>query len=202
MSYEIIILWSWAVLMFVWVVGSFGVKRDIRSGSVSSKVLAYRYLFLQVIGIVLVVFTLWHVVTGRDDSTKAVAAIFSNGTFTPPLALNWIAAILVVLGILFAIWARINLGRNWSSTPSIKENHKLVTSGPYRFVRHPIYTGILLAAFGTALTGTSFGIILFLIALIIFSLRIPKEEKIMLELFPNEYPSYQRRTKRLIPFVW
>jgi protein-S-isoprenylcysteine O-methyltransferase Ste14 len=77
-----------------------------------------------------------------------------------------------------------------------------VTTGPYAYVRHPIYTGILLAALGTALTGTVFGIGVVVFASIVFLSRIGKEEKIMLELFPNEYPAYQARTKRLVPFVW
>jgi len=200
MSYETVILGSWTAFILVWVVASFGAKRDIQGGGVSS--VLYRSFILQVIGVVLVVFVALRVVTGTDRYAMAGAAIFRNSTFTPPLALGWIAAALVVLGIFFAIWARINLGRNWSSAPAVKENPKLVTSGPYRFVRHPIYTGVLLAAFGTALTGTAFGIGLFLIALVMFSLRINKEEKIMLGLFPNEYTSYQAHTKRLIPFVW
>jgi protein-S-isoprenylcysteine O-methyltransferase len=122
--------------------------------------------------------------------------------FVPPALIGWIAAILSVAGIAFAIWARFHLGRNWSGVPTKKENHELVTSGPYRWVRHPIYSGVLLAAFGSALTGTIFGIGVFLVASIIFFFRIDKEEKIMLELFPNEYPAYQAMTKRLIPFVW
>jgi len=200
MSYETVILGSWTAFILVWVVASFGAKRDIRGGGVSS--VLYRSFILQVIGVVLVVFTALRVVTGTDRYAMAGATIFRNGIFMPPLAFGWIAAALVVLGVLFAIWARINLGRNWSSAPAVKENPKLVTSGSYRFVRHPIYTGVLLAAFGTALTGTAFGIGLFLIALVMFSLRINKEEKIMLGLFPNEYTSYQAHTKRLIPFVW
>jgi protein-S-isoprenylcysteine O-methyltransferase len=200
MSYQTVILGSWTAFIIVWVVASFGAKRDIRGSSASS--VLYRSFILKVIGIALVVFAALRVVTGTDRYAMAGAAIFRDGTFTPPLALGWIAAALVVLGILFAIWARINLGRNWSSAPAVKENPKLVTSGPYRFVRHPIYTGVLLAAFGTAWTSTAFGIGLFLIASIMFSLRIHKEEQIMLKLFPNEYSSYQARTRRLIPFVW
>ncbi|MBU6142132.1 isoprenylcysteine carboxylmethyltransferase family protein [Patescibacteria group bacterium] len=116
--------------------------------------------------------------------------------------LGWIAACLTMLGVLFAIWARIHLGRNWSSVPTAKEGHELITSGPYRFVRHPIYTGILFAAFGAALTGSLFGIGIFILVCAIFLRRISKEEHIMLGLFPNTYPGYQTRTKRLIPFVW
>ncbi len=200
MSYETVIIGSWLALMFVWVVASFGVKRDIRGGGIYS--LFYRYFILRAIGVALVVFVLLKAAIGTDQYAKADSAIFNYMIFTPPIALGWIAAVLVALGVLFAIWARIHLGRNWSGAPAVKEDHELVTSGPYRYVRHPIYTGILLAAFGTMLSGTAFGIYIFIIATVLFSFRMDKEEKIMLELFPNQYPAYQARTKRLIPFVW
>ncbi len=77
----------------------------------------------------------------------------------------------------------------------------MITSGPYVYVRHPIYTGVLLALLGSALTGSILGIMLLIIG-VVFCLRIGKEERIMLGLFPNDYPAYQKRTKRLIPFVW
>ncbi|HEX6808031.1 MAG TPA: isoprenylcysteine carboxylmethyltransferase family protein, partial [Gemmatimonadaceae bacterium] len=86
--------------------------------------------------------------------------------------------------------------------PAMKEGHELVTSGPYAFVRHPIYSGIILAALGTALTGTVFGAIVFVAATAVLISRVGREEQIMLELFPGVYPSYQSRTKRLIPFLW
>lgn len=200
MSYETVILGSWIALILVWVIGSFGVKRDIRGGGIYS--VFYRSFILKIIGVALVVYVALRVAIGTDQYARTTVAIFRYGIFMPPLVLGWIAAVLVALSILFAIWARINLGRNWSSAPAVKEKHTLVTSGPYQFVRHPIYTGVLFAAFGTALTGTGFGIYLFIIASVLFSLRINKEEKIMLEIFPNEYSSYQARTKRLIPFVW
>ena len=84
----------------------------------------------------------------------------------------------------------------------MKEQHELVTAGPYIYVRHPIYSGILLAALGTALMTSIFGIGMLIFISIFFALRINKEEKIMLELFPEQYPEYQKRTKRLVPFVW
>lgn len=84
----------------------------------------------------------------------------------------------------------------------MKEQHELVTTGPYAYVRHPIYTGMLLAALGTAIMSSIFGIGMLIFISIFFALRINKEEKMMLELFPNRYPEYQKHTKRLLPFVW
>jgi protein-S-isoprenylcysteine O-methyltransferase Ste14 len=120
----------------------------------------------------------------------------------PPPALGWVAAALTLLGTLIAVWARIHLGRNWSAAPAVKEKHELVVGGPYRFVRHPIYTGVLLAMLGVALTGSFFTIGILAVASVMVFRRIGKEEAIMLELFPGDYPAYQARTKRLIPFVW
>jgi protein-S-isoprenylcysteine O-methyltransferase Ste14 len=137
---------------------------------------------------------------GRTGSLGA--ALFRHGIFTPPLALGWISAALTAIGIGFAIWARANLGRNWSSRPAVKEHHELVTTGPYAYVRHPIYSGILLAALGTALISSIFGVGMFIFVSIAFALRMHKEERIMLELFPEQYPEYQRHTKHLVPFIW
>jgi protein-S-isoprenylcysteine O-methyltransferase len=112
-----------------------------------------------------------------------------------------IGSMLCVAGIALAIWARLHLGRNWSPAPALKEGHELVTSGPYRLVRHPIYTGIL-----TALLGSSLVSIAALIALVVvgamFIWRVGAEEKLMMQQFPNEYPQYKRNTRALIPYVW
>lgn len=113
-----------------------------------------------------------------------------------------LGVILCVLGLAFAIWARRDLGRNWSGTPSMKEDHELVTSGPYRFVRHPIYTGMILALFGSVLASGIIWLVIFIIFCINFLYQLPVEEKYMMQLFPNEYPEYKKRTKALIPFVW
>lgn len=200
MSYGTVIFVSWVALILVWSVGAFNVKRDIRGGGFT--VFWYRYWPLRVVGIALVLFVLARIATGTVHFARADAFVFSRTFFTPPLLLGWVAAVLTALGVLFAIWARVRLGRNWSSVPAVKEGHELVTDGPYRYVRHPIYTGILLAALGYALTGTLFGFLILIIACILFFRRIGKEERIMLELFPDAYPAYQARTKRLIPFVW
>jgi protein-S-isoprenylcysteine O-methyltransferase Ste14 len=197
-TYEGVILWSWAAFLLVWVLSAFGVKRDIRGAGLSSVWSSFWAVRLALT--LLVVFFAMRLVRRAGSG----ATYFSNraSIFAPTPTLGWAAAVLTAIGIGLAIWARVFLGRNWSPRPAVKEHHELVTTGPYAFVRHPIYTGMLLAAFGTALTGAVFGIAVFIFASIIFLSRIGKEEKIMLELFPNEYPAYQARTKRLVPFVW
>ncbi|HUY05534.1 MAG TPA: isoprenylcysteine carboxylmethyltransferase family protein [Candidatus Paceibacterota bacterium] len=199
-TYGAVILFSWAAFIIVWMVAAFGIKRDIRGGGITG--LWYRFFLLRLVGVALVVFVVWRVVTGTAHYSKATAVLAHNALFTPPAVVGWIGAALAVLGVAFAVWARFHLGTNWSPVPAVKENHELVTSGPYRYVRHPIYTGVILAAFGAALTGTIFGMGIFLVVSVMFFLRISKEEEIMLELFPGAYPAYQARTKKLIPFVW
>jgi len=119
--------------------------------------------------------------------------------------LDWLeilGVILCALGISISIWARHHLGKNWSGTPSIQQDHELVTSGPYRLVRHPIYTGLLLAMLGSSLVNDSAWIIIFAINCFVFVRRVFVEEKIMMQLFPHQYREYKKRTKALIPFVW
>ena len=109
--------------------------------------------------------------------------------------------VLCGLGIAFAIWARRHLGKSWSARPSIQEEHELVTSGPYRSVRHPIYTGVMIAVLGSTLVGGTFWFIIFILFCFELVWRIRIEEQLMLQQFPNQYPDYKERTKMLIPFV-
>jgi protein-S-isoprenylcysteine O-methyltransferase Ste14 len=116
-----------------------------------------------------------------------------------------IAGILIcAAGIGLSIWARRVLGTNWSGIPTLKEGHELIREGPYRWVRHPIYTGLLLAATGTvmALAPTLRGLALVLYVGIAMRLKSLHEEKIMLRQFPAEYAAYQREVKALIPFLY
>jgi protein-S-isoprenylcysteine O-methyltransferase Ste14 len=114
----------------------------------------------------------------------------------------WIGAFLCVIGLLFAIWARVILGRNWSGVITLKEGHELIESGPYRIVRHPIYTGILAMFAGTAIAMGYFGGVLGLLLLFVsFWVKLRREEDLMLKQFPNKYSAYQHRVKRIVPFL-
>lgn len=190
-----IMLVSWAVFLLVWLGLSFFVKRDVRGGR-SARAYQGRVIVLAIIILI--------VVTRSSRGHRSGADIFSNrfSLFVPSPTLVWLGAAFTAIGVAVAIWARLYIGRNWSPRPAVKEEHELVTGGPYASVRHPIYSGIILAALGTALTGTIFGAILFLFAVALFLSRVGKEERIMLELFPGAYPAYQSQTKKLIPFIW
>jgi len=191
-TYDTIFFVSWMAFLLVWGISAFFVKQDVRGGGWQ------RFWVLRVAAVAIIIFAA--VRLGR--STGYPAVFFSHPLFAPTLILGWTGALLTAIGISFAIWARVNLGRNWSSRPAMKEQHELVTTGPYTYVRHPIYSGILLAALGTALMTSIFGIGMLIFISIFFALRMNKEEKIMLELFPEQYPEYQKQTKRLVPFVW
>ena len=116
--------------------------------------------------------------------------------------LSSIGLILNVAGMAFLVWARQRLGRNWSQTVSAKEEPELVTSGPYRFIRHPMYTGGFIACLGSAIVAGGAFIFLLVFLGTIFLWRVGAEDKLMEQQFPNEYPDYKKRTKAVIPFVW
>ena len=112
------------------------------------------------------------------------------------------AAALCLIGLAFAAWARVTLGRNWSGVVTLKEGHELIERGPYRFVRHPIYTGILTMFFATALAlGHLAGFAATLLMFASFWIKLRDEEKLMLQQFPGQYAAYRQRTRRIIPFV-
>lgn len=106
------------------------------------------------------------------------------------------------VGLGLAIWARLHLGRNWGTPMSQKDDPELVTSGPYALVRHPIYSGILLAGIATGIAlYWAWLVVVFLVG-IYFVYSATVEERYMTERFPVDYPEYVRRTKLLVPFIY
>ena len=118
-------------------------------------------------------------------------------------AITVIAVILCVAGLAFCIWARITLGSNWSGTITLKEKHELIVRGPYRLVRHPIYTGLLAMVFATVIVvGHVAGIIGATLVFVSFWIKLSAEEEVMLKQFPDQYAAYRQRVRRLIPFIF
>lgn len=105
------------------------------------------------------------------------------------------------LGLALAIWARLYLGRNWGMPMSQKADPELVTSGPYRLIRHPIYSGIILAMAGTAIGISVYWLIAVVVIGAYFLYSAFTEERTMTGLFPDSYPQYKSSTKMLVPFV-
>jgi protein-S-isoprenylcysteine O-methyltransferase Ste14 len=126
-----------------------------------------------------------------------------NERFLPSGALCfWIGAAITASGLFFSVWARHHLGENWSQAVTVKEGHELIQSGPYRIVRHPIYTGLLLAFVGSAIArGEWRG--LFAVALMLVTLwnKLRLEEKWMREQFGEPYENYCRRVSALLPRI-
>jgi protein-S-isoprenylcysteine O-methyltransferase Ste14 len=116
----------------------------------------------------------------------------------------WLAAVGLVFffcGLAFAVWARLHIGRNWGTPMTRKNEPELVTSGPYHLVRHPIYSGILVAGVGTAIGLSWMWLVVVGLAGIYFVYSATVEERFLTEQFPDTYPSYRRSTKMLVPFV-
>jgi protein-S-isoprenylcysteine O-methyltransferase Ste14 len=113
-----------------------------------------------------------------------------------------IGVFLVVTGLAFSIWARAVLGRNWSGTVAVKADHELIDRGPYHWVRHPIYTGALIAVLGSGLAaGEVRGLLGFLVALISLWFKSQAEERWMTREFGARYAAYRLSTWALLPFV-
>jgi protein-S-isoprenylcysteine O-methyltransferase Ste14 len=111
-------------------------------------------------------------------------------------------AALLLLGIGFAIWARVHLGQYWSGHVTLKPGHRLIRSGPYALVRHPIYTGILMAVIGTAVALDDYaGVLAILIVAETFVRKLRIEERWLTEEFGDEYQAYRREVKALVPGV-
>jgi protein-S-isoprenylcysteine O-methyltransferase len=129
--------------------------------------------------------------------------IFKFVNFAPvgPI-LSSVGLAVTAVGMTLLVWARQTLGRNWSQTVSAKEDHELVASGPYRYVRHPMYTGGILACFGSAIVAGGVFVFLLLVLTPLFLWRVRAEDELLARQFPQEFPAYKRRTKALIPFVW
>ena len=116
---------------------------------------------------------------------------------------QYLGVAICALGLLAAIWSRRTLGDDWSRDVEIKQGHELVERGPYRLVRHPIYTSHLLMGLGTAIvSGMLVAFVGLLFFFIGFWIKLKQEENLLLRRFPDEYPAYKARVKALVPFVF
>jgi protein-S-isoprenylcysteine O-methyltransferase Ste14 len=177
MSLRTVIYIVWAAFWVYWLLSAFGAKERAGSRRLGPR------LPIVVLAVVLTRIFPAHTATVHAPALKALGLV------------------LFAAGLGLAVWARIYLGRNWGMPMTEKAEPELVTSGPYRFVRHPIYSGILLAFCGTALATNAYWLIVFGVCLVYFIYSARVEEGIMSSAFPSTYPSYRARTKMLIPFV-
>jgi len=177
----------WAIWIIGWMIAAFDVKRTQWR---ESRATAFYNRTPVMLGLLMLLFAPW------------LPAFLTRQLVPSGAELPALGTLLVLLGLLLAAWARWHLGRNWSGTVTVKEDHTLIKSGPYRLVRHPIYSGIALALVGTALAiGAAYGFIAAALILLGFVLRILLEEARMRDTFPD-YTDYCRHTARLIPGVY
>jgi protein-S-isoprenylcysteine O-methyltransferase Ste14 len=114
----------------------------------------------------------------------------------------WLGAAVSIAGLLFAVWAREHLGRNWSRSVTIKKDHELITTGPYAIVRHPIYTGIRIGFIGMAIAISQVrGFIVFVLIFVAFWMKFRLEEQWMRSQFGETYATYARHTAALVPYI-
>jgi protein-S-isoprenylcysteine O-methyltransferase Ste14 len=178
---ELVFAIGWAAFWIYWLVAAFSMKRG--------RVTWSRELRIRAVVVVLAILLL------------RSRAFGDGGIHSDPWRAG-IGLVLFALGLGFAIWARLHIGRNWGTPMSQKEEPELVTSGPYRLVRHPIYSGILLAGVGTAMALNWRWLIATLLAGVYFVYSATVEERYLTEHFPNTYPAYKLSTKMLVPFVF
>jgi protein-S-isoprenylcysteine O-methyltransferase Ste14 len=178
---ELVFAVGWATFWLYWLVAAFSMKRG--------KVAWSRELGIRAVIAVLMIVLI------------RLGAFHDNGLDTNP----WRAAVglaLFVLGLGLAIRARVHIGRNWGMPMTQKNEPELVTSGPYRLVRHPIYSGLLAAGVGIAVALDWRWLIAVALAGIYFLYGATVEERYLTEQFPESYPVYKRSTKMLVPFVF
>jgi len=178
----------WLVFCVVWLVAAVRVKKNI----VSRPVWCRLPVRVAVAAVLLLVFARR---TNDHLFLAGVAALLAS-----PMVAE-IGTSLCAAGIAIAVWARIVLGANWGMPITLKQGHELVTTGPYLYVRHPIYSGVLLAMLGSALVISVLWAAVLLLNAAQFFYAARKEEKLMLKTFPTEYVDYMGRTKMIIPFV-
>ncbi len=183
-----ITLGSWLVFAVVWIAMAQNVKASQRTETMLSR-----------IGHLLPLAIAFAMLFSRMPSALAVLNTRFIETSALVLACG---AILSAAGVGFAIWARLILGRNWSASVMQKSGHELIESGPFRYVRHPIYTGMLTGMLGSALiTGEWRGLIAVLISWLAFWRKYRLEEHFMEELFGARYLDYRRRVPALLPLL-
>ena len=178
---ELVFALGWAAFWLYWLVAAFSMKR----GHVPwSRELRIRALIAVVVLLLI-----------------RLRAFRGHGLNNDPWR-DAFGLVLFALGLGFAIWARVHIGRNWGSPMSRKDEPELVTSGPYHLVRHPIYSGILVAGVGTAVALSWLWLIVFTLAGVYFVYSATVEERYLADQFPESYPAYRRSTKMLVPFIF
>lgn len=179
----------WLAWLAYWVVAALGAKAARRREPPASRAFDFTLLGL---GLALLV----------PDSHR-FGGWLSERVLPRTEAAFWIGAALVALGLAVAVWARVHLGNYWSGTVALKQDHALIRSGPYGWVRNPIYSGLLLVLLGSATAlGEWRGFLALGLFAAAFLRRIAIEERWLADAFPDQYPRYRTEVARLIPLLY
>jgi protein-S-isoprenylcysteine O-methyltransferase Ste14 len=179
---------TWIAVAVVWLVSGFVTEPVVQRQSASS-----RLLEIAPLGVAFVL------LRTSPELMQWMAARFVPGTF------EWqsFGAAVTIGGVLIAIWARFYPDANWSAAVTVKRDHQLIRSGPYRLVRHPIYAGLLLGMLGTAIyVGEIRGLFAVALATWAWKMKSLREEAFLESEFGAEYSRYRREVKALVPFIW
>jgi protein-S-isoprenylcysteine O-methyltransferase len=178
---------AWLAIFILWAILRFATKKTVDS---SSDIRAR----LSVWGVLLA----WLLLFNRIPDNPLAARLLPEDP-----AIAYLGLALTLLGLGFAAWARLTIGRNWGDMITVQQDHELVRQGPYGIVRHPIYSGFMLATLGTAIIrGDLAGLISVALIVTCWGYKARLEESFMIQQFGAEYENYRRKVKGLIPGVW
>lgn len=185
MSGMLICAYLWIAFGVLWLVWALRGKPSVRRESIGSR-------FTYVIPTVAGCYAMF--------SSQVPAGWMHIRIFPRELWIEALGIALTVAGMAFAIWARAYLGGNWSSSVTVKVSHELIRTGPYRWVRHPIYSGLILAMIGTALNRrTVRGMVGVVLLWVGFTIKSRIEERFMQATFGPQYDEYRQTTGALVP---
>ena len=177
----------WIAFLVYWQIKATNTKATQRLESAASRILR---VFIFLIAIVLL------------STTRIPLPWLYRQLWPQGLGPFWMGAAVTIAGLLFAVWAREHLGRNWSRSVTIKQGHELITTGPYAVARHPIYTGILTGFLGMAIAISQMrGFIAFVLVFLALWLKLRMEEQWMRSQFGEAYATYARQTAALVPYL-
>lgn len=178
----------WITFLIYWQIRAFNAKSTQRLEPASSRILRTLIFFVAIVLLL----------TTRIPLHWLYWPLWPQG-----LLPFWLGAAVTVGGLLFAVWAREHLGRNWSRSVTIKRDHELIATGPYAVVRHPIYTGILAGFLGLAIAISEVrGFVAFVLIFLVFWFKFRMEEQWMRSQFGETYVTYVHRTAALVPYLF
>jgi protein-S-isoprenylcysteine O-methyltransferase Ste14 len=187
MIWRYLIEGPWLVFVVYWAIGALKTRRTVQTETSASR---YGILLLEVLGFVLIFSNAWSV----------ELAPLNRAVLPESYALAVSGVVLTWIGIAIALWARWHLGQNWSARITLKEDHELIRTGPYRFFRHPIYSGIDLAAIGGALAINRWRCVLGVILIIVgYWIKAKREERMLSNQFGPAFEEHCRKTGFLLP---